>query len=218
VEAPNVGFTPAPPFDRGLIFFGANELRGFRWVLCMTTYLLDCQCGQRLPVEIGQAGGRITCSCGKEVDVPTLRNLRHLPTAEVEDTQAKRASVPWNKRKGAIAACLIVFSVFAVVGIWNRLRQPSIPKFDPSARLRSVEQQLKTITPADAFILSQNYRLLAEHGLSVFEVANQAAIEQQIRHQQFQRRIYWIIAAIFAAAAATIYFWPRPQPISRRSD
>src|SRR6478609_3354126 len=149
----------------------------------MTTYLLDCQCGQRLPVEIGQAGGRITCSCGKEIDVPTLRNLRHLPTADVEDTQARRASVPWNKRKGAIAACLIVTSILAGAGIWNRLTQPSVPKFDPGARLSNVEQQLKNITPADAFILSQNYRLLAEKGLAVFEVANQAAIEQQIRHQ-----------------------------------
>jgi hypothetical protein len=190
----------------------------FDRVLFMTTYLLDCQCGQRLPVEIGQAGGRITCSCGKAVDVPTLRNLRHLPTADVHTDQAKKIAAPWNKRKGAIAACLIVTSVLVAVGIWNRFTQPSIPKFDPAARLRSVEQHLNSITPADAFILSLNYRMLAERGLGVFEVANQAAIEHQIRHQQFQRRIYWVIAAIFAAAAATIYFWPTAEKTRRQGD
>jgi hypothetical protein len=178
----------------------------------MTTYLLDCQCGNRLPVEIGQAGGRIACSCGKQLDVPTLRNLRQLPTAIVDE---KPTSIAWNKRKGAIAACLIVAVVLAAVAVWNRINQPSVPKFDSGARMQQVERELKNITPADAYALSHNYRMLAERGMAVYEPANRAAIQQHIAHQTFQRRIYWITATIFAAAAAVIAFWPRPQPIHR---
>jgi hypothetical protein len=111
---------------------------------------------------------------------------------------------------------LIVAAILAGVAIWNRATQPSVPKFDPDARRQLVEQELRDLTPTQAFTLSNNYRLLAERGFVVFEPRERAAIEAHIAHQQFQRRIYWIITAIFAGAAAMIFFWPRGQAVARR--
>jgi hypothetical protein len=39
-------------------------------------YQLKCVCGQTLPVSAGAAGTRLLCSCGRTVEVPSLRELR----------------------------------------------------------------------------------------------------------------------------------------------
>ena len=47
----------------------------------MTKYLLTCECGKTVTVDIGQAGEQVACQCGAKLDVPPLRKLRHLPAA-----------------------------------------------------------------------------------------------------------------------------------------
>ena len=69
----------------------------------MSTYLLTCDCGKTVPVEIGQAGGQVTCSCGTQLDVPTLRKLRHLPAAATAEEPSRPATVG-ARGKGVIAA------------------------------------------------------------------------------------------------------------------
>ena len=32
--------------------------------LSMSTYLLSCECGLDIPVQVAQAGDQLTCSCG----------------------------------------------------------------------------------------------------------------------------------------------------------
>jgi len=45
----------------------------------MKTFLLPCPCSVDIPVSAGLAGGRVSCpSCGREIDVPTLRELSRL--------------------------------------------------------------------------------------------------------------------------------------------
>ena len=39
-------------------------------------YELDCTCGRTIIVGSSQAGTRLTCDCGKEVEVPSLSRLR----------------------------------------------------------------------------------------------------------------------------------------------
>lgn len=42
-------------------------------------YLLSCSCGRTIPVGVSQAGSTVVCSCGKSLDVPTIRGLKALP-------------------------------------------------------------------------------------------------------------------------------------------
>lgn len=62
-------------------------------------YLLPCPaCNSRLPVETGQAGQTIRCSCGNSVEVPSIRRLRAL-----EQIADERPAAPtWTKRKGLL--------------------------------------------------------------------------------------------------------------------
>jgi len=62
-------------------------------------YLLPCQsCNSRLPVETGQAGQTIRCSCGNIVEVPSIRGLRALEQVADE----RPAAATWTKRKGLL--------------------------------------------------------------------------------------------------------------------
>src|SRR5262245_54314983 len=94
----------------------------------MPSYLLTCSCGNTMSVDVGQAGGQIVCSCGTKLDVPTLRNLRHLPPAAT--IQAAEAAT-WSPRKGFITFFLIGAAVLAAASLWNRLTEPKLPEFQP---------------------------------------------------------------------------------------
>ncbi|HEX4129417.1 MAG TPA: DUF1922 domain-containing protein [Pirellulales bacterium] len=47
-------------------------------------YSLRCECGATLRAPAGTAGGVLPCSCGRNVNVPSLSVLRRLPVAEDE--------------------------------------------------------------------------------------------------------------------------------------
>jgi hypothetical protein len=80
-------------------------------------YLLTCAaCGTEMPVTTGQAGQILRCHCGQTVEVPSVRNLKHLPPAVDEPV-----SPVWTKQKGflflgaTIAACSLAFGIAILV-------------------------------------------------------------------------------------------------------
>ncbi len=143
----------------------------------MTKYLVDCNCGNKLPVEIGQAGGRITCSCGNQVDVPPLRKLRHLPPAAAEKHRAHPFGILGTRERVSITASLILVGALAVINGWSWFTEPAVPKFDPAGYQREVvEQRLKTMTPSESWHWwIEYYRPLAERGFGVLELCQPAA-------------------------------------------
>ena len=178
----------------------------------MSKYLVECSCGNKLPVELGQAGGQVTCACGKLVDVPPLRQLRHLPVAE--DKIARPAASTWNARKGVITACLLLAGALAIANIWSWITQPQLPVFNAAAYQEGIaEHRLTTMTPADGFQwLVSYYKPLAEHGFANLEFANRAQIEGVIAQRSSLRRTLWVIAAIAAGIAVATVVWPKgPQ-------
>ena len=183
----------------------------------MSKYLVECSCGNKLPVEIGQAGGRITCTCGNLVDVPPLRKLRHL---EADATVVERPTSTWSARKGVITACLILASALAIVNAWSWFTQPKVPEFDPVAYQAGVEQHLNKMTPTQSWQWwIEYYKPMAERGFSNLELGNRALIERTIAERQSLRRTLWIVAAIAVAIAAAAAFWPKsPDLTSRRID
>lgn len=183
----------------------------------MSKYLVECSCGNKLPVEVGQAGGRITCTCGGLVDVPPLRKLRHL---EADTTIAQRPVATWSARKGLMTACLIVASALLAVNAWSWLTQPKVPEFDRGRYRQIVETHLKKMTPAEAWNdWIFRYRPLAEHGFAYLEMAERPRIESIIAERRSLRRTFWAVIAIAAVIAAAAAIWPKPQPVtSRRSD
>jgi hypothetical protein len=178
----------------------------------MTTYLLACNCGKSTPVEVGQAGGQVVCECGTRLDVPTLRQLRHLPAAEAPSVPAARAGREWNPRKGVISASLVVTAVLAAIAAWSRWNEPAIPKFDPAVHLHNVEERLRTETPAQAWEWwIEYYRPLAQRGFPIFQAANSGAIQYQINRARFLQRTLLATAGLAALVGITAALWPQAK-------
>jgi hypothetical protein len=181
----------------------------------MSKYLLTCDCGSTVPVEIGQAGGKVACpACGAALDVPTLRKLRHLPPAGIETRPVPSS---WGARQGVATAGLILAAILATVAAGSRYFEPTVPEFNPDARRQSVDRALETMTPVQGFQMWVDlYRPLAERGFAIIEDPHKPAIEQYIAKQRFFQKTLLIVAAISAAVAVAAALWPRPMKTRRQ--
>ncbi|HEX4414510.1 MAG TPA: hypothetical protein VH107_12840 [Lacipirellulaceae bacterium] len=172
----------------------------------MSEYLLPCVCGKSVPVDVRQAGARVTCSCGTTLEVPTLRQIRHLPQAASVDVHSAPA---WGPRQGIVAVCLILAISLLAWSAWVWRSEPEVPKFDPVARQKIVDQQIKT--PLEAWnSWIGYYRPLAERGLHEFRVANAAQFETKKGEARFLRFMLWAMAACFGIIAVCAAWWPKP--------
>lgn len=83
-----------------------------------TRYLLPCSCGKKTPVAVAQAGGTVTCTCGSNLTVPTLRGIRELePEAESVARPHKRG---WSATQGYLFSFGILAALIgAAVGGWQ---------------------------------------------------------------------------------------------------
>jgi hypothetical protein len=180
----------------------------------MSAYLLSCECGNNVTVEVGQAGGQVTCRCGKTLDVPALRQLRHLPQARVDEA---RPTSNWGLRQGFVTACVIaVLGLLVAIG-WNWWNAPTIPKFDPVHRQQIVEEQLKT--PASAWQSWVGfYKPLAASGLRFFYRSDTHTILETLEVRARHRKMLWALTGIFAVAAAAGIFWPAAGKTGRPGD
>jgi hypothetical protein len=177
----------------------------------MARYLLTCNCGNQLPIDAGQAGGQVVCTCGSKLDVPTLRNLRHLPQAEAERPPATAGN--WSVRKGLIAVFLIAAGLLIAASAWNWLSEPKLPVFQPESQAKMVDQELDRMTPVDAWktwiVL---YRPLAERGFSPLESRDAPAIRATIASKRFLELTLLIVAAVCVGFAALAALWPAGKP------
>lgn len=77
-------------------------------------FVVPCECSAGVPVTAGQAGGRVACpACGRNIDVPRLRDLTPEPAKTVVD----RGMPPWNVARGLALAGAAVAIVAAVTAV-----------------------------------------------------------------------------------------------------
>jgi hypothetical protein len=176
----------------------------------MTTYLVTCECGKQLPVQVGQAGEQVSCACGKQVSVPTLRLLRHLPVAREEKVSETGAA--WDARKGVVAAAFIAAIVLAGIAAWNRVREPAVPEF-PADHVSSMSQYIEKVKPLEGWQLWVDvYRPLGVRGFSQFRHPQADALEKYIADKRFLQKVLLVLAAIAAGIGAVAMFWPQSPP------
>ena len=180
-------------------------------VLAMSRYLLTCTCGRTLPVEIGQAGGKLACACGATLDVPPLRNLRHLPVEP--SREPPRAASNWGARQRIITLASLFVAIFVGYGLWSWLTEPTPPIFDPVRTAKIIEKNINELTPAKAWRRSvEVYRPLAEQGFSEFEHPATAGIRATITQRRLVSKLLAIPAALCLLIALAALFWPHPAP------
>lgn len=103
-----------------------------------TKYLLPCSCGQRITIDIAQAGQQITCACGQSLEVPTMRGIRALepaPEASEEAKSAPRSAAPaWSSLQGALFGIgLMTLFLAGCVAAYNGLVMSQIVIQEPTA-------------------------------------------------------------------------------------
>jgi hypothetical protein len=174
----------------------------------MSKYLLNCGCGNNVPVDVGQAGGQVACSsCGAKLDVPPLRKLRHLPVAAPE---SELVQSNWGARQGVVAAGVILAAVLVSFALGSRFYEPAVPEFDPEARLQAVDRGIEAMTPVQGWQMwVELYRPMAERGFAIIQHPHKAAIERDIAQRRFFQKTLLIVAAVFVALALTAALWPR---------
>jgi hypothetical protein len=79
----------------------------------MPSYLLPCACGEKTPVTASQAGQSVRCSCGAQLEVPTLRGLRDLAQG---DSVARPARTWNNRHRATFVFFVLAMAAFAVSG------------------------------------------------------------------------------------------------------
>ncbi len=185
----------------------------------MSKYVLSCKCGKSVAVDAGQAGGSVVCACGERLDVPALRNLRHLPVAEPEAGGTRSARAAWDARKGLAAASFILAVLLAGFGAWDRFKEPLVPKFDAEVRQTAVNEGLEKMSPLESWNMWVGvYRPMSQNGFQVFEHPHQAAIEQHIASRRTLQKSLFVVAGVFALIGLAAAFWPKPRvvPVRRR--
>jgi hypothetical protein len=82
-------------------------------------YPVPCECGKTLRVTATQAGMTLRCECGRDVEVPSLRQLRHdpdgpVPTARLRevDRSAPRVIGTMLIVVGLALSCLSTYVLF----------------------------------------------------------------------------------------------------------
>ena len=81
-------------------------------------YLLPCTCGRTHRISSRQAGSTLTCSCGANLEVPTMREMGRLEPAAA--TTAVRHK-PWGLRQGLMFLGLVIAGVGFVAGCYFSL-------------------------------------------------------------------------------------------------
>jgi hypothetical protein len=179
----------------------------------MPRYLLSCDCGNAVSVDVGQAGGHVACSCGKTLEVPTLRLLRHLPT---EPSKSELPRKSWNLRAGVVAALLTPAILLGIAALMIRLSEPTVPPFDLQGMHEQNLKEVDRMAPAEWFQMwSYRYRRTVENGFSVYQPPVDLATLRQIDQKRLVQKVLLSLAAVFAGGALIAALWPRARTRTR---
>ncbi len=99
---------------------------------------------------MGQAGQRLQCACGREIEVPSVRHLRELePVGDVGPVQ-----VPWSARQGLVFLGIAIIVVSAVAAGAIAIMRPGINdeklltlKLDKDA----IQHEVNALSPTEAY-------------------------------------------------------------------
>lgn len=88
--------------------------------------MLPCSCGQKTPVERGQAGQRVHCACGAELEVPTLMGMKSLERVPDARTPSRGASGWGAGQRVALVGGVFLLAALGMAG-WLTYTWPAQP-------------------------------------------------------------------------------------------
>jgi hypothetical protein len=165
-------------------------------------YLVECVCGEKIAVRVGQAGQQVRCGCGREVGIPLLRELRKLPVAQptADSSAAKvRGAKPSPASPAAFFAVLltIVGILACVVVLYARSKIDTT--WSPESQ-KDYDSALIDEMPADsiydAWYAFRNQGL-GEKNPTIYMINRET-------HATFGRVLIWMAGATFVSAVSAV--------------
>lgn len=106
-------------------------------VLMVAKIEIPCPCGKSVPVTINQCGMIVTCSCGRELAVPSRRELLGTRQTIDEDASVEEEKAPlsgWVRLFQWISGSLAVLALIGLIVLYiYRPRLPDFHKLPPAA-------------------------------------------------------------------------------------
>lgn len=170
-------------------------------------YRFPCErCGEKLVIDVSQAGRQVVCRCGEALEVPSLRVIRSLETATDDSVKPRRRS--WDRGRGVIFAAGMVIAVLglatagaASIG-WLTAHAPPSP---------SPSDVKAILTAVDELSAPRVWDLWAEmrtNGLGQYYEPPQAVFEAFLRRVRAVFVVGVVLLAVGIAAAASSVFVP----------
>lgn len=129
----------------------------------MSKYLLPCECGKGIAVDVKQAGQQIACECGKLLEVPTLRGVRELEPVR-ESAASSRPAAEWNSSRGMIfAGSLILIALGGVVSYFGYGALRATPNISRELERESFDKSIDEMTLDESYEVWKEVRA---HGLT----------------------------------------------------
>ena len=143
-------------------------------------YLLPCErCGEKLTVDVSQAGRQLACRCGTTLEVPSLRAIRSLET--VADRSAKPARRSWNPTRGVLFAVGLVLVLAGLIVAGNagiRWATATVPP-PPVVNAGPVLAEVDTLSSADTW---DAWIDLRNNGLGPYMPTAKFMVEAALQH------------------------------------
>jgi len=114
-------------------------------------YLLTTPDGEQVPVQEKQAGERVTTPSGKQVEVPTLRELKKLPLAP-ESPTAERAAASaqgWTRELGLLFSAGLAIAAIGLVAIGVLSYLTPVHIEYPVAKQEVISKELDNVPMSD---------------------------------------------------------------------
>ena len=166
-------------------------------------YLLPCPCGQKVRVDAGQAGAKVTCACGKQLAVPTFRALKELEAEAPAVSAAARGAIEapsWTAGRGMLFSFGLLISVIAAVLICYHAYVCWVTRDggEPmrQSHLEEMRHSVENLTAVDAVL---EFQKMAQAGLTVDGVPPWSYITEK-RDTSFR----WLMGALITLAVGLV--------------
>lgn len=128
----------------------------------MSKYLLPCECGKGIAIDVKQAGQQIACECGKLLEVPTLRGVRKLQPVQASETSSRKTN-EWNASRGMIfAGSLILFVIGGTVSFFGYDGLRGTPNITRELERASFDKSIEEMSLDETY---ETWKRVREHGL-----------------------------------------------------
>ncbi len=174
-------------------------------------YRLNCpKCQRTLAITPAQAGESLTCECGHELTVPTLRQLRQLPTCNTDQGAAARPTgppaKPWSRSRGFTFALGLLLVAVGVLVHFRLAPQRKALDISPPA-FQEIDRDVQQLPAKESWDAWKYFRQqkLDDRPTPDF-------VKNRSKHRELTALLYaaWATTASGLALMAAAWLWPHP--------